>query len=103
MTKVDLIHALREETGLTRRKAQAVVDTFFGKITEALVMGERVEIRDFCNICVKEYRAYTGRHPKTGEHIHVKPKKLPFLKCGKELKEMVDYKRTKTEQGGKHQ
>jgi len=41
---------------------------------------------------VKGYKAYTGRNPKTGEPIQVRPKKLPFFKCGKELKEKVDYK-----------
>jgi nucleoid DNA-binding protein len=41
--------------------------------------------------CVKKYKAYAGRNPKTGETAKVKPKKLPFFKCGKELRERVDY------------
>jgi integration host factor subunit beta len=41
-------------------------------------------------IYVKEYEAYTGRNPKTGEEVQIKSKKLPFFKCGKELKERVD-------------
>ena len=43
-----------------------------------------------CSFYVKEYASYTGRNPKTGEKITVKPKKLPFFKGGKELKERVD-------------
>ena len=94
MNKVEVIQALRKETGLTRRKAQAVVDIFFGEMSGALAVGDRVEIRGLCNFYVKDYKAYTGKNPKTGEPIQVKPKKLPFFKCGKELKERVDYKET---------
>ena len=52
--------------------------------------GGRVEIRGLCSFFVKEYRSYTGRNPKTGEKVKIKPKKLPFFKAGKELKERVD-------------
>jgi len=61
-------------------------------MSNALVTGDRVEIRGLCSFFVKQHKAYTGRNPKTGESIHVKPKKLPFFKCGKELKERVDKK-----------
>jgi integration host factor subunit beta len=56
-----------------------------------LANGERVEIRGLCSIFVKEYGAYTGRNPKTGERVKIAPKKLPFFKPGKELKERVDH------------
>lgn len=92
MNKSDLIEALRGETGLTRSMAEQVVDIMFGKMIETLAKGGRVEIRDLCSIYVKEYKGYTGRNPKTGVHTEVPPKKLPFFKCGKELKERVDYK-----------
>jgi integration host factor subunit beta len=59
-------------------------------IAEALAKGERVEIRDLCSFFVKQYSAYTGRNPKTGEKVKVARKKLPFFKVGKELKERVD-------------
>jgi len=52
--------------------------------------GGRVEICGLCSFYVKQYKAYTGRNPKTGEKVKIKPKKLPFFKCGKELKERVD-------------
>jgi integration host factor subunit beta len=91
MNKSDLIEALTKETGLTRGKAEKVVELFFGEMSNALAKGDRVEIRGLCSIFVKPYKGYTGRNPKTGEHTQVLPKKLPFFKCGKELKERVDH------------
>lgn len=92
MNKQDLIIALRDETDLTKSEAQAVVELFFNEMSNALVSGDRVEIRGFCSFYVKQYKAYTGRNPKTGESTHVNSKKLPFFKCGRELKERVDKK-----------
>jgi integration host factor subunit beta len=66
------------------------VAIFFDKMTEALAQGDRVEIRGLCSIFVKKYGSYTGRNPKTGEKVKIAPKKLPFFKVGKELKERVD-------------
>ena len=92
MNKSDLIETLRKETGLTKTKAAEVVNLMFDKMTHALANGDRVEIRGFCSIYVKEHIGYTGRNPKTRESVEVPPKKLPFFKCGKELKERVGYK-----------
>lgn len=91
MTKAELVDAVRKETGLTRIKAEKVVELFFDEMSRALAKGDRVEIRGLCSFYVKKYEGYTGRNPKTGKFIQVKPKKLPFFKCGKELKERVDY------------
>ena len=91
MNKSDLIHTLRKETDLSNRKSKQVVELFFNQMSNALASGDRVEIRGFCSFYVKEYKGFTGRNPKTGEPIEVPPKKLPFFKCGKELKERVDY------------
>lgn len=90
MNKQDLIIALRDEIDLTKSEAKAIVELFFNEMSEALVNGARVEIRGLCSFFVKQHKAYTGRNPKTGESTHVKSKKLPFFKCGKELKERVD-------------
>jgi integration host factor subunit beta len=90
MNKAELIEALRDETDLSRPKAEQIVDILFDKMAEALANGDRVEIRGLCSIFVREYEAYTGRNPKTGESIQVPAKRLPFFKCGKELKERVD-------------
>ena len=89
----DLIKELRNKADLTKSEAKKVVDLFFDEMSNALANGDRVEIRGFCSFYVKHYKAYTGRNPKTGEQARVKAKKLPFFKCGNELKERVDYQR----------
>jgi integration host factor subunit beta len=91
MNKLDLIAALRNEAKLTKSEAAAVVDLFFNEMANALAKGERVEIRGLCSFFVKEYKSYQGRNPITGESVQVAPKKLPFFKCGQELKRRVDY------------
>ena len=90
MNRSDLIKILSKEAGLTVRKAEDVVNTIFNGMADALAKGDRVEIRGFGSFKVKKYEGYTGHNPKTGEIIKVKPKKLPFFKCGKGLKERVD-------------
>jgi integration host factor subunit beta len=90
--KSDLILTVAEETGLSRARAEAVVELFFDEMAAALARGDRVEIRGFCSIFVKDYKGYTGRNPRTGKPVQVKSKKLPFFKCGKELKDRVDHK-----------
>ena len=91
MNKIDLINALKNECRLSKKEAAAIVDLFFDKISSALSEGDRVEIRGLCTFFVKEYESYNGRNPRTGETVNVDPKKLPFFKCGKELKRRVDY------------
>ena len=90
MNKLELIETLKEDAKLTKSEAKAVVKLFFNEMSNALTKGDRVEIRGLCSFYVKEYKAYAGRNPKTGEPTQVKPKKLPFFKCGKELRERVD-------------
>ncbi len=90
MTRTELIEALSKETGFPIRKAEEAVKTVFNSMANALADGDRVEIRGFGSFKVKHYNGYAGRNPKTGEPIKVKPRKLPFFKSGKELKERVD-------------
>lgn len=90
MNKLELIAALKTETGISKAEAAHVVQLFFDEMSDALAKGERVEIRGLCSFFVKEYKSYTGRNPKTGEKVSIEPKKLPFFKAGKELKERVD-------------
>ena len=91
MNKLELISRLRNTCQISKNEAATIVDLFFGKISDALSEGDRVEIRGLCSFFVKEYDSYKGRNPRTGESVKVAPKKLPFFKCGKELKERVDY------------
>jgi len=91
MNKLELIAMLKNECRISRKEAAMVNDLFFESMSEALARGDRVEIRGLCSFYVKEYESYKGRNPKTGEIVQVGSKKLPFFKCGKELKERVDY------------
>ena len=91
MNKLDLIDTLRTECQISKKEAAAVVDLFFNKMAKALAKGDRVEIRGLCSFYVKKYKAYAGRNPKTGGKVQVAPKKLPFFKCGMELRNRVDY------------
>jgi integration host factor subunit beta len=93
MNKSELIEALSQKEELTEKLAMDVVNLVFDGFSEELAKSGRIEIRGFGSFVVREYDAYTGRNPKTGKSIKVSPKKLPFFKVGKELKERVDGKR----------
>lgn len=90
MNKSELIETLSKKGDLTEKKAIDVVNLIFKGFADELKNGGRIEIRGFGSFVVRNYGAYKGRNPKTGEKIKVAPKKLPFFKVGKELKEMVD-------------
>lgn len=90
MNKLELVTALKDKTGVSKVEAAKIVKTFFDIMADTLATGERVEVRGLCSFFVKEYKSYTGRNPKTGEKVTIAPKKLPFFKCGKELKERIN-------------
>ena len=83
MNRFELIKALQKKTDISMREAELVVERFFGGISDALADGERVEIRGFCTFSVKNYKAYTGRNPKTNEKIEIKAKRMPVFKPSK--------------------
>jgi len=91
MNKLELISALKDEADISKSEAAKVVQIFFEYMADAMTRGERVEIRGLCSFYVKDYKNYVGRNPKTGEKVIIQPKKLPFFKSGKELKERVDH------------
>lgn len=90
MVKSELIENLAARADITLAKAEEIVDLFFNSVCDTLGRGDRVEIRGFGAFTVREYKAYEGRNPKTGEKIVVPPKRLPFWKTGMELKQRVD-------------
>ena len=92
MNKSTLIEALCKKENLTEKEALDVVNLIFKGFTDALKQGGRIEIRGFGTFVVRNYGAYTGRNPKTGINIKVAPKRSPFFKVGKELKQRVDGK-----------
>ncbi len=89
MNKSELIEMLSLKRGISFKKSEEIVSTIFDSMTDAMLSGDRIEIRGFGSFVINEYKSYTGRNPKTGVSIDVKPKKLPFFKVGKELKERV--------------
>jgi integration host factor subunit beta len=89
MNKMDIINKLAEEVKLNQKIAKIAVDTVIDTIKKAIVEGERVEIRGFGSFTLRQYKAYKGRNPKSGAVVYVEPKKLPYFKVGKELKDMV--------------
>jgi len=89
MNKSELVEQLAVKKGIPYKQAEDVVSLIFSSMADALVRGDRIEIRGLGSFVIKEYGTYTGRNPKTGEPIKVSPKKLPFFKVGKELKEMI--------------
>jgi integration host factor subunit beta len=91
MNKFDLIKRMSTEADLSMTKAEEVVNLIFKSMADTLANDERVEIRGFGSFKAKHYDGFQGRNPKTGEVVNVKPKKLPVFKCGKELKERVDF------------
>lgn len=90
MNKLEIIAALKNEANISKAEAAKVVQLFFDHMADAMAEGARVEIRGLCSFFVKEYKSYVGRNPKTGSKVQIKPKRLPFFKSGKELKERVD-------------
>lgn len=99
MTKSDLIEQLTQKMNLTRKKVEGVVNSVFDTMFQALVNGDRIEIRGFGSWYVKEYKSYVGRNPKTGSAVTVPEKKLPFFKVGKELKKRIDNGKNNTIRG----
>ena len=90
MNKLELIQTLNTTNGLLKSEATKIVSIFFEQMATALEKGDRVEIRGLCSFYVKGYKGYTGRNPKTGEIVEIKPKKLPFFKRGKELRDRMN-------------
>lgn len=90
MTKSELIERVAQESGLTKGRAEMVVNTIFDSMTAALIAGDGIEIRGFGSFTVRQYKSYEGRNPRTGDVVHVAPKRLPFFKVGKELRERVN-------------
>ncbi|MCI5147535.1 MAG: integration host factor subunit beta [Candidatus Electrothrix sp. AR3] len=90
MNKSELIEVLAQEIELPVRDTASISRTIIAAMSDALASGDSIEIRGFGSFKVKEYDAYIGRNPKSGEKISVAPKKLPFFKVGKDLREQVN-------------
>lgn len=90
MTKSDLIEKVAAQLNLPKGKAELIINCIFDSMEESLKQGNRIEIRGFGSFEIRRYKAYEGRNPRTGDPVGVHPKRLPFFKVGKELKERVN-------------
>lgn len=91
MIKSELVHRVAElNPDLPFRDVERLVATIFNEITNALATEQRVELRGFGAFSTKSRQARTGRNPRTGESVDVDPKRVPFFKCGKELRERLN-------------
>ena len=90
MTKSDLIEKVATQLNLPKGKAELIINCIFDSMEESLKDGQRIEIRGFGSFEIRRYKAYEGRNPRTGSPVGVNPKRLPFFKVGKELKERVN-------------
>lgn len=90
MTRSELVESLSNHLVQPTSTVEAVVDTVFAQMREALVEGGRVEIRGFGSFQTKDYPAYQGRNPRTGRPLDVAEKRLPVFRAGKELRERLE-------------
>jgi integration host factor subunit beta len=93
MTKAKLVEELSRLAGLPRKQCDVIVDAVFSSILDALQRGDRVELRGFGTFRLRRRRSRKGRNPKTGAHVIVQAKRVPYFKAGKELKELVNHAR----------
>lgn len=97
MIKSELIAKVAERTKIRHREAALLVESIFGAMREAILNGERIELRGFGSFINREYSSYQGRNPKTGVSIQIPPRRIPFFKVGKELREMINSGETKSD------
>ena len=91
MTKSELIARLAAQNpSLYHRDIERLVNTIFDTITEALVVGDRVELRGFGAFSLREREGRIGRNPRTGEAVSVNAKRMPFFKMGKGMRERLN-------------
>jgi len=90
MNKSELVKALAETSNISTDESSLIVNTVIDSMKASLAEGNRVEIRGFGSFKVKEYGAYAGRNPRTGDKVQVQPKRLPFFRAAKELKDHLN-------------
>lgn len=92
MTKADLVELVAAQVHLTKKDTEVVVDTILASIAKALASQDdgKVELRGFGSFRTRQRRARQGRNPQSGESVQVPPKRIPFFKPGKELRQLID-------------
>ena len=90
MTKAALVEEVARVADLTKKHSEVIVDTVFRSIITALRRGEKIELRGFGSFRLRHREPRKGRNPKTGDRVDVPPKKVPYFKPGKDLKELIN-------------
>ncbi len=90
MTKAELVEEVSRVSDLTKKHSEVIVETVFQSIIDALHRGEKIELRGFGSFRLRQREPRKGRNPKTGDKVDVPPKKVPYFKPGKELKDLLN-------------
>jgi integration host factor subunit beta len=90
MTKADLIDEVSRTVEMTRKDSELIVETIFESIVGALRASDKIEIRGFGSFRTRQRKARVGRNPKTGARVEVPPKKVPYFKPSKDLKDLIN-------------
>ena len=90
MTKAELVEEVSRVSDLTKKHSEVIVDTVFQSIIDALNRGEKIELRGFGSFRLRQREPRKGRNPNTGDKVDVPPKKVPYFKPGKELKDLIN-------------
>ena len=90
MTRADLTEEVYQAIGMPLKESDLIVRAIFDSVVRALRSGDKVEIRGFGRFHTRQRRARIARNPKTGARVEVPPKRIPFFKPGKELREPVE-------------
>jgi integration host factor subunit beta len=90
MTKAELVEEVSRVSDLTKKDSEVIVETVFQSIIDALHRGEKIELRGFGSFRLRQREPRKGRNPKTGDRVDVPPKRVPYFKPGKELKDLIN-------------
>ena len=90
MTKAGLVDEVARNVQVTKKQAEMIVNLVLDSIVDSLQHGEKIELRGFGSFRIRNRKSRLGRNPKTGEKVEVPPKRIPYFKPGKELKELIN-------------
>jgi integration host factor subunit beta len=99
MTKAELVEEVSKVSDLSKKHSEIIVETVFKSIIDALHRGEKIELRGFGSFRLRQRDSRKGRNPKTGDKVEVPPKRVPYFKPGKELKDLINRDETPADEG----
>lgn len=101
MTKADLVEEVSRAITASRKDAETIVENVFDAIVQALRSDDKIEIRGFGSFRTRRRRGRIGRNPKTGTKVEVPPKRIPYFKPSRELKELINSGSASSGPGGR--